>query len=157
MVAKTTSTANGTGEYGIPDNIRALFPAVFIAGEKAVLSHDVGWFFEKYHDRSSQPRGQPETCLYFMRALWFAPIPDDTYTVQIHALYRPDALLSASDSPIDSRWGEAIALGAASLIFFNDGDFEQAARMDGFLAYHLDLIRRTNILSWHGMRAAPQF
>jgi len=153
----TMNTNAGTGEYGVPENSRALYPPVFIDGEKVLFTHNVGWFFEKYKDRSEQPTASPETVLYFDRTLWMASIPDDNYEVRIHALYRPDDLKNAGDKPIDPRWGEAIAVGAASLIFFNDGDFEEAKRMDGFLDYHLRLIRQTNILNWFGMRAAPQF
>lgn len=153
----TCNTSAGTGEYGVPANIRALYPPVFIGDHKVVFTHNVGWFFEKYKDRSEQPTDLPETVLYFDRTLWMAPIPDDGYQVQIHALYRPDALVNAGDKPIDSRWGEAIAVGAAMLIFNNDGDFEEATKLDAFLTYHLNLIRQTNILNWHGMRAAPQF
>jgi len=153
----TMNTSAGTGEYGVSTNIRALYPPVFIDDNKMMLTHNVGWFFEKYSDRFSQPQGLPDVVLYFDRTLWMASIPDDNYEVRIHALYRPDDLKNAGDKPIDPRWGEAIAVGAASLIFFNDGDFEEAKRMDGFLDYHLRLIRQTNILNWFGMRAAPQF
>lgn len=153
----TCNTEVGRGEYGVPTNLRALYPPVFVDREKVLFTHNVGWFFEKYKDRSEQSPGLPETVLYFDRTLWMAPIPNDIYTVQVHALYRPDALVNADDQPIDPRWGEAIAVGAASLIFNDNGDFEEALRMDSFLEYQLRLIRQTNILNWQGMRPAPQF
>jgi hypothetical protein len=153
----TLNTSAGTGEYGLDARIRAVYPPPFIDGSKASLTHNPGWFFEKYRDRYEQPEGLPETVLYFDRTFWLAPVPDDVYEVQIHALYRPDALTQADDMPVDPRWGEAIAVGAAALIYQQGGDFEQADRMDGFLQYHLRLIGRTNILNWHGKRAVPQF
>lgn len=153
----TVDTTAGAGELNLPEKIRVVYPPVFVGGYKAVLTHNVGWFFETYKDRDTQPQALPETVLHFDRSLWLAPVPDDAYAVQIHALYRPDALSSATDTPVDSRWGEAIAVGAAALIFNNDGDFEEAARMDNFLNYHLKLIQRNSLLNMQGMRPAPQF
>jgi hypothetical protein len=84
-------------------------------------------------------------------------VPDKTYVIEILALYRPDPLVNPIDEPVDPRWGEVLAIGAANLILADGGDFEQAAALSGHLEYHLSLIRQTNILNWHGMRATPQF
>jgi len=153
----TLETSPGTADYGLEPRIRAVYPPLFIGGAKADLTHNVGWFFEQYGDREEQPQGQPEVALYFDRTLWLAPIPDDTYTVQIHALYRPQALELADDQPVNAAWGEALAAGAATLIYGDEGDFEQARAMERLLNYHLQLIERGNILNWHGVRAVPQF
>lgn len=151
------NTSAMAGEYSVPTNIRALYPPVFIDDARVLFTHNVGWFFQTYKYRADQPEGQPETVLYFDRTLWMAPIPDAVYEVQIHALYRPDPLINDTDTPVDPRWGEVVAIGTAVQVFFADGDAEGAAGLSNYLKYQLDLIRQNNILNWHGMRAVPQF
>jgi hypothetical protein len=153
----TCNTTAGMGEYGVPPNIRAVFPPVLIDGERVELTHDWGWFLDHFEHRYTEAYGLPEVVLYQDRALWLAPVPDKTYVIEILALYRPDPLVNPADEPVDPRWGEVLAAGAANLILIDGGDFEQAATLGGYLEYHLRLIRQTNILNWQGMRPAPQF
>ena len=153
----TCNTIEGVGEYGVPTNIRAVFPPVLVDGERVELTRDHGWFLDHYENRYNEPFGLPEVVLYQDRALWLAPVPDKTYVIELLALYRPDPLVNEADMPVDPRWGEALAAGAASLILMDGGDFEQAAAVGAHLEYHLTMIRRTNILNWHGMRPSPSF
>jgi len=153
----TCNTLAGTGEYGVPTNIRAVFPPVLVDGERIELTRDWGWFLDHYEHRYSEPFGLPEVVLYQDRTLWLAPVPDKTYVIEILALYRPEALGNPTDEPVDPRWGETIAAGAANLIFLDAGDFEQAMAVGAHVEYHLTMIRQTNVLNWHGMRPSPAF
>mgnify|MGYP000182065247 CR=1 FL=1 len=153
----TLQTSSGGGEYGLDQDMRAVFPPVWIDGAQAQLSHDPAWFFDMFPDRYEQTYQRPDTVLMFDRTFWLAPVPDDTYEIKATALARPSSLSSDADSPVDQRWGEAIAVGAAILVLRNDADHDEAQKLDGFLNYHLNLIRQKNTLSFQGMRPAPKF
>lgn len=153
----TLNTEEGVGEYGVDKDMRAVFPPVWIAGEQAQLSHDPAWFFDMFPDRYEQPYQRPDTVLLFDRTFWLAPVPDGAYEIRATTLARPLGLTKETDKPIDQRWGEAIAVGAAILVLRNDADHDEAQKLDGFLNYHLNLIRQKNTLSFQGMRPAPKF
>jgi hypothetical protein len=110
-----------------------------------------------FPDRYEQPYQRPDTVLLFDRTFWLAPVPDGAYEIRATTLARPLGLTKETDKPIDQRWGEAIAVGAAILVLRNDADHDEAQKLDGFLNYHLNLIRQKNTLSFQGMRPAPKF
>ncbi len=153
----TFETAQGQSSYGIDERMRAIFPPVTLDGDRIFFSRDPGYFLEKYKGIADQPQSKPEAVLLFSRMLEFAPVPDKTYTFKAHTLYIPDELEEDGDEPIDTKWGEAIALGAAILILSEDGDLEAAQGLDSLLGYQVTLIRQDDIFTWHGMRAVPMF
>lgn len=153
----TLETASGVGEYAVDPDMRAIFPPAWVDELQAQLTHDPTWFFDAYPDRSNQPYQQPRALLLFDRTFWVGPIPDGKYTIKVIALARPTALSAAGDSPIDQRWGEAIAVGAAMLVLRNEADHDEATKLSGLLDYELNLIRQTNTLSLQGVRPSPRF
>ena len=151
------NTVQGVGEYGLDPKMRAVYPPAFVDETKVMLTRDSGFFFSAYPDRENQNQGQPECILYFENALWVAPIPDGEYTIRVHALYKPDALVADSDMPIVPSWGKVIAYGAAAQVFVDDGDYESAQAMQSLANVGLGIIARDDILDWRNMRSVPRF
>lgn len=153
----TVNTTAGVSEYALDPRIRAVFPPVLLDDIQLEYTQDQGFFLQKYHDRTNQPQGRPRAILLFSRIFHVAPVPDDVYEIKVHALYTPEKLEGDDDVPIDPKWAECIAMGAAMLILYEDGDYEQAQAVDQMLGYQLRLIRGDDILYWHGQRSTPQW
>ena len=74
--------------------------------------------FEEDADNLSDVEGKP-TAFYTRRAestlaLWLNPIPDDRYSVVVHASFTPDINATSLADDLVNRWYEGIVAGAIS-------------------------------------------
>lgn len=161
------STTAGTGEYSIVGlsggrDVNFLRETVRILLDDLPISRyrDINQFFAVYprDTETSAYYGQPEAVCVMGGALYLRPIPDDVYTVRFFYNKRPTALTSASDLPYDGRWGEAIAHGAAVIVFIKARDYDAAAPLQQQLReVILPRVFRPTLRGFFGQRAAPGF
>ena len=157
----TLTTTAGQGEDSRPSD-------VLVPGTEWRISTDSGWvelwfthdrdqFFDLYPDRDGSGNNQPDSVLWFADQFYWAPIPDDAYTIRFNALKRPSALSAAGDTPTLEIWGLAIAYGAAVQIKMDKRDFEAANQLDGVLEYRMGELRTQQLVGMAGKRSRPRF
>ncbi len=111
--------------------IRSLVPPALLlisadSTKRLGYTYDADGFWKLYPPHTNETGGQPVHLLERGRDLWLRPIPNDSFTVQVWANWRP-ADLSAADDLIEDGWEEAVIAGTILAIKEDDEDSDGVA------------------------------
>jgi len=153
----TIDSDGNDGRYSIAPEVAWIIPPVRVDGYEVTLYHDHELFFSRWSRTESWTESRPYEVLFFDRELWFRPPPDQAYTVEVVAVKIPTKLTNTSDQPLESRWGPAIAYGAAIDILTDEGDYDAASMRSMSLKNHIAVINEDRVRQLVGQRACPSF
>ena len=152
------NTSDGTGTQALPTTVLAVSPPVFSDGDQINFWTDNGEFFLQY-PFSDANEAEPLDVLEYGRELYLRPIPDATYAIRIAAELQPTAAFTQdTDTPTDNQWGPVIAYGVSIEILQNNGEDEEAKRLEDMYMFHKSSVSSKNLKQIPaGTRAAPRF
>lgn len=139
------------GSTGTVDYLSGVISITYLVAPPAGLNINV-----HYHPYVAS---RPRDILFFQQQLFLRPIPNDTYAVKIIAYFMPTAMLSSAtnaasralldaagnlqgpfnnafgggltDVPEFNEWWQVISYGSAIKILIEEGDYEEAAKLQG--------------------------
>lgn len=130
FVAAPTIPA-GLGGVG---NVRMARLLLLSGGYQRIQMRAWEWFETYYLDVAISVPGPPAVASRLQPGisgtLWFAPVPDDTYTVTVDTVAYPAPLATDADSDaLPVPWQDAVPFFAAHLALISVGDAQGAAEM----------------------------
>lgn len=75
-----------------------------------------------YDNYQAYQPARPQGVLFYNNQFTFRPIPDQVYQITMQGFITQVQFTEDSDTPLQTEWGELIALGAALEIFLDRGD-----------------------------------
>lgn len=116
-------------------NVRVARLSLVSGGQRRLEMRAWEWFDAYYLSRSAPVTGPP-VCTAVLQpgisgTLWFAPPPDDTYTINVDSVAYPVPLVAAAGTAeaLPYPWTEAVQYYAAYLAYLNAQRFADAQNM----------------------------
>jgi hypothetical protein len=127
-----------TGAYTV------VFPTPPAAGEPIYLENI-----------NYQP-AKPFAMLFYDNTFTIRPVPDKVYVIELNVDALPTELIAANQSPDIKQWSDVYGLGAALLVFRDDGDLESIQQFQPLFNEALALARRSTLNNSANVRT-PSF
>jgi len=151
-------TSDGdSGSYTIPEAEESVTNYITVDGVPIYYWLDVKRFYAEWPEDTTHTAGEPTHALRYGNQLILRPPPDDTYTVEMHVLERPDALSTDTSTPTNEKWSKLIALGAAQLVLEDSGDDDLLVSIQAKYAREKALITSGETRIFGQTRSVPRF
>jgi len=160
------TAADDDGEYQLSDSMHTIEEPMTIKDSDGDISKvafylDKNIFFELYPEDSSDEddeRNTPVAALLYGRVVYLRPKADEVFTFKTAAKKKPAILSADGSTPLDVRWGPAIAYGTAILIREEVRDFDSVEKLSQVYGSLITIINRRDLIQTSkNQRAIPRF
>lgn len=101
--------------------------------------------------------GRPTAVLLYNNEFKFFPPPDTAYRFKMKGYIVVSALVNATDTPVLSQWGPAIAYGTAKQIFADYGELDRKREIEADYQEQIDYVMVKTEQNLLNIRAQPFF
>lgn len=160
------TAADDEGEYLLSDTILIIEEPMTIKDSdsnvsKVAFYQDKAKFFKLYPEDATDEeaeRGTPIAALLYGRVVYLRPKADGVFTFKTAGKKKPVALSLDSSTPLDVRWGLAIAYGTAIVIKEESRDFDTVEKLSKVYQVLISQINRRDLIQrTQNQRAKPRF
>jgi len=132
--AMATTLLDASGGTAIGTRIRLIKPPVMLLIDDdntdiINFTYDADGFWKEYPRYANEETSIPQHLLMDGRTLFPRPIPDDAYTFQAWAVWRPATL--ATGSTLEADWEQATIAGSVAMIREDDENWDDSDKWWG--------------------------
>ncbi len=134
---------------GTINNLTGAFSATFTINPASGTT-----IYDKY--QGYQP-ARPQGVLFYNNVFTFRPIPDQTYQITMQGYINQVQLVSQSDTPLQTEWGQLLGYGAALEIFSRRGDLGQVNAYYPLLKRYENIALARYVQQLESAQSVPRF